>query len=159
MTNYERICADKAFCAWLLYDESTDGDLQEWTEWLDAEQREVNAEIERAIEFMYGERTHAASLRQSNTDERVIELIDRIVVYYDLAMQVLRAELDREKNEPLTAEELQSIIGKPYFHVSLESDAAYWRVFENEDAAKHPKEYHYGERWLAYRYEPKGEKA
>ena len=46
MTNYERICADKAFCAWLLYDESTDGDLQEWTEWLDAEQREVNDERE-----------------------------------------------------------------------------------------------------------------
>ena len=46
MTNYERICADKAFCAWLLYDVSPDGDLQEWTEWLDAEQRELTDERE-----------------------------------------------------------------------------------------------------------------
>ena len=46
MTNYERIQQDKAFCAWLLYDESTDGDLQEWTEWLDTEQREVKDETE-----------------------------------------------------------------------------------------------------------------
>lgn len=43
MTNYERICADKAFCARLL----TNGDEEEfyeWMKWLDAEQREVSDE-------------------------------------------------------------------------------------------------------------------
>ena len=45
MTNYERICADKAFCAWLL----THGDeeeFNEWMRWLDTEQREVTDERE-----------------------------------------------------------------------------------------------------------------
>ena len=41
MTNYERICADKAFCAWLL--EGLES-CAEWMEWLDAEQREVSDE-------------------------------------------------------------------------------------------------------------------
>jgi hypothetical protein len=43
MTNYERICADKAFLAGLL----TMGDeeeFNEWMKWLDAEQREVSDE-------------------------------------------------------------------------------------------------------------------
>ena len=47
MTNYERICADKAFCAMLL--ESLDEGFtnsKEWMEWLDAEQREVSDEQE-----------------------------------------------------------------------------------------------------------------
>ena len=43
MTNYERICADKAFCAWLLVSASKEGSqcALEWERWLDAEQREV----------------------------------------------------------------------------------------------------------------------
>ena len=52
MTNYERICADKAFLAWLL----TNGDeeeFNEWMKWLDAEQREVSDE--RAQEAGKGE--------------------------------------------------------------------------------------------------------
>jgi hypothetical protein len=43
MTNYERICKDKAFCARLL----TFGDeeeFNEWMKWLDKEQREVSDE-------------------------------------------------------------------------------------------------------------------
>ena len=48
MTNYERICADKAFCAWLLVSASKEGSqcALEWERWLDAEQRELNDERE-----------------------------------------------------------------------------------------------------------------
>ena len=48
MTNYERICADKALCAWLLVSASKDGSLcaLEWERWLDAEQRELTDETE-----------------------------------------------------------------------------------------------------------------
>ena len=47
MTNYERICADKEFCAWVIasscgYDDLTDVA----TRWLDAEQRELTEETE-----------------------------------------------------------------------------------------------------------------
>ena len=45
MTNYERICADKAFCAWLIayYAGCT---LEVATEWLDAEQKALTDERE-----------------------------------------------------------------------------------------------------------------
>jgi len=46
VTNYERICADKAFLAWLL----TNGDeeeFNEWMKWLDTEQSEVSGEREQ----------------------------------------------------------------------------------------------------------------
>ena len=43
MTNYERICIDKAFCAMLLAD-GYNNMIEEWTEWLDTEQRELNDE-------------------------------------------------------------------------------------------------------------------
>ena len=46
MTNYERICIDKEFCAWLLADVSEAENEREWMEWLDAEQRELTDERE-----------------------------------------------------------------------------------------------------------------
>ena len=45
MTNYERICADKAFCAWLIADYAG-CTLEAATEWLDTEQRELTDERE-----------------------------------------------------------------------------------------------------------------
>ena len=53
MTNYERICADKAFCAWLLADADGCGNIIGWMKWLDTEQREVTDE--RAQEAGKGE--------------------------------------------------------------------------------------------------------
>ena len=53
MTNYERICADKAFCAWLLSEESVGGTHEQWMKWLDTEQRELSDE--RAQEAGKGE--------------------------------------------------------------------------------------------------------
>ena len=46
MTNYERICADKAFCASVI---SADGEyttFEDTMEWLDTEQRELTDERE-----------------------------------------------------------------------------------------------------------------
>lgn len=49
MTNYERICADKAFCAWVLADVEEFGSDKAWLQWLDAEQREVSDEREQEV--------------------------------------------------------------------------------------------------------------
>ena len=46
MTNYERICTDKAFCAWLLANADGCGNVSGWLRWLDTEQREVTDERE-----------------------------------------------------------------------------------------------------------------
>ena len=44
MTNYERICADKAFCAELLSNTSECYNFSVWMIWLDTDQREVSDE-------------------------------------------------------------------------------------------------------------------
>lgn len=44
MTNYERICADKVFCAWLVMSVLEDVTIEEAEAWLDMEQREVSDE-------------------------------------------------------------------------------------------------------------------
>lgn len=41
MTNYERICADKAFCAAMFCDIIGEEEIERFVQWLDAEQREV----------------------------------------------------------------------------------------------------------------------
>ena len=71
-------------------------------------------------------------------------------------ISALRAELEREKNEPMTIDELSEMGGKPYWHVSLDGNGSYWNILDGW-VATIPNDYHYGERWLAYRYEPKGE--
>ena len=45
MTNYERIRADKAFCAWLIADYAG-CTIEAATEWLDAEQKTLTCEQE-----------------------------------------------------------------------------------------------------------------
>lgn len=55
MTNYERICADKAFCAATIADVIGEDFFDKTMEWLDMEQREVSAEYERAQEAGKGE--------------------------------------------------------------------------------------------------------
>ena len=46
MTNYERICADKAFCAYVVMGTLEDATFEEAMQWLDKEQREVSDERE-----------------------------------------------------------------------------------------------------------------
>ena len=46
MTNYERICADKAFCAYVVMGTLEDATFEEAMQWLDTEQIEVSDETE-----------------------------------------------------------------------------------------------------------------
>ena len=46
MTNYERICADKAFCAYVVMGMRVDTTFDEAMEWIDTEQRELTDETE-----------------------------------------------------------------------------------------------------------------
>lgn len=41
MTNYERICADKAFCALIVMENFADMTFEEAMQWLDTEQRDL----------------------------------------------------------------------------------------------------------------------
>ena len=89
-----------------------------------------------------------------------------------VALRILRAELSRQENAPLTWEELVSmtrktvyivdrtddeksgwaIVGKQYIKIGLE----FVTLCENLTFRRELKEL-YGQTWLAYRYEPKGE--
>ena len=64
------------------------------------------------------------------------------------------ATLRAQENEPLTEDQLSTMAEKPYWHVSLQGHGAHWEILE-EYVAKRPKDYHYGERWIAYAHEPK----
>ena len=46
MTNYERICKDKAFCAFAVIDDTCIATFEQALEWLDTEQVEVSGERE-----------------------------------------------------------------------------------------------------------------
>lgn len=50
---------------------------------------------------------------------------------------------------PLTAEELQSMANKPYYHVSLTGNENKWIILDSWIAAR-LQDYKYGETWLAY---------
>ena len=94
----------------------------------------------------------------------------------DTILSVIRAELEREKNEPLTMDELRDMNGKPVYIVVIDKT----NIANPEDAfngwgmvrwswvrmwdAKRSDLIHVdhdfcdnGKTWLAYRYEPKGE--
>lgn len=45
MTNYERICADKAFCAFVMMNEAN-ATIEDVIKWLDTEQKTLKAETE-----------------------------------------------------------------------------------------------------------------
>jgi len=70
----------------------------------------------------------------------------------DLAITVLRAYDEAERNDPLTPDDLREMGGEPYWHVGLrpESPAPHWAILP-ENVAKYPQDYFYGKNWLAYR--------
>ena len=45
MTNYERICADKAFCAYVIAESIGDVSDESIVKWLDEEERELSQEV------------------------------------------------------------------------------------------------------------------
>lgn len=78
------------------------------------------------------------------------ELRGRLKMYEDAGIT-----LDDLKNEPLTVEELKEMSGKPYWHVvsmDLKHCPDQWRILPDH-VSKNPKDYHYGDGWLAYRKE------
>lgn len=52
-------------------------------------------------------------------------------------------------NVPLSAEQLRDMGGMPYWHDSLDGDIGHWAILDPQ-VALHPKDYHYGETWIAY---------
>lgn len=69
----------------------------------------------------------------------------------------LRAQAERENPQPLTLEQLRERIGRPYYHVSHVGNKNNKWVILQKAIGEHPEDYHYGEWWLAYDHEPKGE--
>lgn len=67
-----------------------------------------------------------------------------------------RLESDAVKNEPLTMEDLRQMDGEPYYHVGLQADSQdpHWAILDSF-VARHPEDYRYGKRWIAYRSKPK----
>lgn len=59
------------------------------------------------------------------------------------------------KMQPLTVEQLREVVGKPYWHVGLQEDSPkpHWEILD-PFVSKHPEDYGYGKRWLAYAYPP-----
>lgn len=57
--------------------------------------------------------------------------------------------------DPLTMEQLREMGGQPYWHVGLQDDSPepHWKILDLF-VAKHPEDYGYGKRWLAYAYPP-----
>lgn len=59
-------------------------------------------------------------------------------------------------DQPLTADEMRQMGGKPYWHVGLrkESPPPHWAILD-PFYAKYIEDYFYGKRWLGYRRPPK----
>lgn len=58
-------------------------------------------------------------------------------------------------NKPLTLEQLREMDGKPYWHIGIQNDSPKpnWKILD-PFVAKHPEDYGYGKRWIAYAYPP-----
>ena len=88
------------------------------------------------------------------------------------ALAILRAELSRQENALLTWDELSAMIGKPVYIADLvDASESNWAIigkaysklglefitlYDTIEGDVGCQEL-YGETWLAYRYEPKGE--
>ena len=89
-----------------------------------------------------------------------------------VALRVLRAELSRQENAPMTWDELSAMIGKPVYIADLvDASESNWAIigkaysklglefitlYDTIEGDVGCQEL-YGETWIAYRYEPKGE--
>lgn len=69
-------------------------------------------------------------------------------------LKLLKEDADKKDPKPLTLDELKERVGKPYYHVELNYSDKWWGIMR-KDIAEHPKDYHYGDWWLAYDHEPK----
>lgn len=106
-------------------------------------------------------------IKEGWADDLKFSKIDGFILHEDgylLLMsrcgEVVAVPADRYKiifepveNKPLTADELKEMAGLPYYHVSLQKDKSHWTILDSF-VAKCPEDYGYGERWLAYRFQP-----
>ena len=133
------------------------------------------SEIERAIEYF--ERKIVKNDRACENyvapfaEEAKRQWIEIDRPIGELALKLLRAELSRQENAPLTWDELVSMIRKTVYIVDRTDDEkSGWAIVgkqhikiglefitlcENLAFRRELKEL-YGQTWLAYRYEPKG---
>lgn len=73
-------------------------------------------------------------------------------------MEILKTCLEAVRgygDDPLSIEQLQEMAGQPYWHIGLQDDSPKprWKILD-PFVAKHPEDYGYGKRWLAYAYAP-----
>lgn len=75
----------------------------------------------------------------------------------DTCLQAVRSAHFAEagKMQLLTLEQLRDMDGQPYWHVGLQEDSPkpHWKILD-PFVSKHPEDYGYGKRWLAYAYPP-----
>ena len=118
-------------------------------------------EIERAIKYV------TTAQENANKEGRTEDVYNLMVV-----KQLLRAELSRQENAPLTWDELSAMIGKPVYIADLvDASESNWAIigkaysklglefitlYDTIEGDVGCQEL-YGETWIAYRYEPKGE--
>lgn len=83
------------------------------------------------------------------------ELRARLKAYEDTGLTPEEIQ-NSKKNDPLTVEELKTMAGQPYWHVSLIGNTNVWSILDPH-FCKNPESYNYGKDWLAYRLEKKDE--
>ena len=68
----------------------------------------------------------------------------------------LSDEYVRAHDVPIPLDVLREMGGEPYYHVGLQADSQdpHWAILDSF-VARHPEDYGYGKRWLAYRSKPK----
>ena len=123
------------------------------------------SEIERAIAYWEEFEREIDEMPHSEILEAQREPVKTV-------LKLCRAELEREKNPPLTWEELAAMIGKPIYIADLiDSSESNWAIvgkaysklglefitlYDTIEGDVGCQEL-YGETWLSYRYEPKGD--
>ena len=117
-------------------------------------------EIERAIQE-FEDNAYHTSMKQTISEASKA-----------VALRILHAELTRQENAPLTWDELSAMIGKPVYIADLvDASESNWAIigkaysklglefitlYDTIEGDVGCQEL-YGQTWLAYRYEPKGE--
>lgn len=88
-------------------------------------------------------------MEDGNILKHSFDLTDETV---DTLLSAIRTET---AGEPLTLGKLREMGGQPYWHVGLQDDSPepHWKILDLF-VAKHPEDYGYGKRWLAYAYPP-----
>lgn len=108
-----------------------------------------------ALDIPMGDTTFVLHFNSRNN----AELVKAVLEWEDShPNEAVPFTIPQPSNKPLTLEELQGMVNKPYWHVGLREESAppHWSILDPL-LAYHPEDYDYGEGWLAYRRPPEGE--